>query len=312
MPSPRHEFELIDWIRRKSGASRNPRLKLGIGDDAAVIRFPEPADCLITVDMLMEGTDFLLSEASPQRIGHKSLAVNLSDIAAMAGRPVAAVVSVALPRTGGWELGQGLHDGLQSLATRFGVAIAGGDTNTWDGPLVISITVLGETTGSGAVTRGGAKAGDWIMATGSFGGSLAGKHLDFTPRVSEALALHAAVGLHAMIDVSDGLAADLWHLLEESQVGAVLDADAIPLSDSARQASDGRTPLDHALSDGEDFELLFTVTPDDGTTLLADPPITTPLSRIGTIVAEGGCMLRGHDGQFKPLPPSGWKHGFVP
>lgn len=309
MPIPQHEFDYIAWIR--SQAARHPRLAVGIGDDAAVVSFPPPGDCLVTVDMLMEGVDFLLPAATPQQVGHKSLAVNLSDIAAMAGRPVACVTSVALPRRGGLELGRGLFEGLHRLAEEFDVALAGGDTNTWDGPLVISITVLGEPTGSGPVLRSGAQAGDWIMATGSFGGSIAGRHLDFTPRVHEAQALHQAVTLHAMIDVSDGLAADLGHILEESRVGAILDEQSIPVSEAAIAARDGREPLDHALGDGEDFELLFTVSPDDGRRLLANPPCVTPLTRLGEITLGSGCQLRTHDGKLKPLPGLGWKHGFA-
>lgn len=308
MSAPRHEFDYIAWIR--AHAARHPRLSLGIGDDAAVVAFPPPGDCLVTVDMLMEGVDFLLPPATPEQIGRKSLAVNLSDIAAMAGRPVACVTSVALPRRGGLDLGCGLFEGLRQLAEAFDVAIAGGDTNTWDGPLVISITVLGEPTGVGPVRRSGALPGDWIMATGSFGGSLAGHHLDFIPRLHEAQALHQAATLHAMIDVSDGLAADLGHILEESRVGAILDAGAIPISTAALAANDGRAPLEHALGDGEDFELLFTVSPDDGRRLLANPPSATPLARIGEIVTDSGCHLRTSDGKLKSLPGSGWKHRF--
>jgi thiamine-monophosphate kinase len=247
---------------------------------------------------------------------------------------------VALPRRGGWELGQGLHLGLQELADEFSVAVAGGDTNTWDGPLVISVTVLGEATGSGPVRRSGAKVGDWIMATGSFGGSIAGKHLDFTPRVAEALALHQAVALHGMLDVSDGLAADLGHILEESHVGAILDAAHIPISTAATppfkggdvidsppseggaggvtphtSRSPGRvvsdaTRLTRALGDGEDFELLFTVSSADGQKLLAEPPFSTPLAHIGEIVAGQNCLLRGFEGTLAPLVLTGWKHGF--
>ncbi|HTI51717.1 MAG TPA: thiamine-phosphate kinase [Planctomycetaceae bacterium] len=309
MPAIHHEFDYIAWIRAQ--AARHPRLSVGIGDDAAVVTFPPPGDCLVTVDMLMEGVDFLIPPATGQQVGRKSLAVNLSDIAAMAGKPVACVTSVALPRRGGLELGQHLFEGLFALAEEFGVALAGGDTNTWDGPLVISITVLGEPTGSGPVLRSGARPGDWIMATGSFGGSLAGRHLDFVPRVREAQVLHQAVALHAMIDVSDGLAADLAHILEESQVGAILDETAIPISAVAAAASDGRSPLDHALGDGEDFELLFTVSAEDGRRLLAKPPCAVPLAHVGEIVpADSGCHLHRRDGKLEPLPSAGWKHGF--
>jgi thiamine-monophosphate kinase len=304
-----HEFDFISHVRR--GAPAHPRLALGIGDDAALVRFPNSAGCLVTVDMLMEGVDFTIPPATPQQIGWKSLAVNLSDLAAMASRPVACVVSVALPRHGGFEMGRGLMEGIVKCAARFQVAIAGGDTNTWDGPLVISITCLGEPVPPGPVTRSGAQLGDWIMATGSFGGSIAGKHLDFTPRVEEALALHRAVRLHAMIDVSDGLAADLHHILEESHTGAVLDETAIPISPDALGAGDGKSPFEHALSDGEDFELLFTVSPADGQALLVHPPCAAPLAHIGEITSGEECLIRTRAGQLIPLPPSGWKHAFI-
>jgi len=313
---PQHEFDFIGSICRK--LTQHPRLAIGIGDDAALVQFPchssNLAECLVTVDMLMEGVDFTIPPATPRQIGWKSLAVNLSDIAAMAGRPVACVVSVSLPRKNGFALGQGLMDGIVDCADRFGVAIAGGDTNTWEGPLVISITVLGEPTNKGPVRRSGAVPGDWIMATGSFGGSIAGKHLDFTPRVAEALALHDAAALHAMIDVSDGLAADLWHILDESRVGATLDAAAIPISAPAAACRDDKSPLEHALSDGEDFELLFTVSAAEGQALLKAPPlidsVPIPLSHIGEITTGRDCFLKSPEGKLTPLPALGWKHGF--
>jgi thiamine-monophosphate kinase len=303
------EFDLIAVAR--ANAAQHPRLAVGIGDDAALVRFPDSAGCLVTVDMLMEGVDFTLATATGRQIGWKSLAVNLSDIAAMAGRPVACVVSVALPRHGGFELGRELLAGMQQCADKFGVALAGGDTNTWDGPLVVSVTVLGEPTAKGPVLRSGARPGDWIMTTGSFGGSIAGRHLDFTPRVTEALALHQAADLHAMIDTSDGLAADLWHILDESRVGAIVDEAKVPISEAARAVHDAQSPLMHAFSDGEDFELLFTVSPADGQALLDKPPCAAPLSHIGGITASPGGYLRLPDGSQKPLPALGWKHGFV-
>jgi thiamine-monophosphate kinase len=303
-----NEFDLISHVRHTAPA--HPRLALGIGDDAALVRFLSSNGCLVTVDMLMEGVDFTIPPATPRQIGWKSLAVNLSDLAAMAGCPVACVVSVALPRRGGFDLGRRLMDGIGECASRFHVALAGGDTNTWDGPLVISITCLGEPVPPGPVPRAGAQPGDWIMTTGSFGGSIAGKHLDFTPRVEEALALHRAARLHAMIDVSDGLAADLGHILEESQVGAVLDEAMIPISSSALVAGDGTSPLDHALGDGEDFELVFTVSPADGQSLLNEPPCQVALTRIGEITAGTEFRIRTRAGQLVPLTSSGWKHAF--
>jgi len=310
MSSLRDEFDFI--ARLHSQTRSNARVPVGIGDDAALVRLPTPSQCLVTVDMLMEGVDFLTPPATAEQVGRKSLAVNLSDIAAMAGQPLAYVVSVALPRCGGFERGEALYAGMRVLAEQFDVALAGGDTNTWDGPLVVSITVLGTPTGAGPVLRSGARPGDWLMATGSFGGSIAGQHLEFTPRVAEAQALHAAVQLHAMIDVSDGLAADLCHILDQSQVGAIVDEASIPLSAAAQAADDGRSPLAHALGDGEDFELLFAVSPENGQRLLDRPPCAVRLSHLGIFTAERDRLLRTIDGRLEPLPNRGWKHGFAP
>ena len=302
------EFEFIEWVR--SQAKAHPRVPLGIGDDAAVLRFPLAADCLVAVDTLMEGVHFNYPETSAGHIGRKSLAVNLSDIAAMAGKPLAAVVGMVFNRKHGAQFARELQSGMLRLAEEFDVALIGGDTNTWDGPSVASVTVLGETTGRGAVRRDGAKVGDWIFVTGSLGGSLAEKHFAFTPRVHEALKLHQAVELHSMIDVSDGLAADLYHILDESHLGAVLRADQIPISEAAQSLNDNRTPLEHALGDGEDFELLFTVTPADGKRLLEHPPISIPLTKIGEIVEAGRCELIAETGEILPLERTGWVHGF--
>lgn len=308
MTEPRGEFELIDWIRRRIPI--HAQVPLGIGDDAALLKFTRAGEALVTVDMLMDGIHFTLDTATPFQIGWKALGVNLSDIAAMGGRAIAAVVSIALPRSRAWDLAQGVQDGIDALAKRFDVCIAGGDTNTWDGPLVISITALGEPLGQGPVRRGGAEPGDWILVTGELGGSIHGKHLDFVPRLEEVRELQSRVTLHSMIDISDGLAADLHHILEESHVGARLIADKIPISVAAQSATDGRSPLEHALGDGEDFELLFTLSPADAKNLLAAPPCATRLTHIGEIVPGSQCELLQADGQVVPLPPRGWRHSF--
>jgi len=300
------EFSLIELLRQSTPAA--DRLALGIGDDAAAISMPGGPELLLAVDMLVEGVHFSFPEATPREVGRKALAVNLSDIAAMAARPLAAVIGVCLPRGRAAELGLELHAGLVELAGEFDVAVAGGDTTSSTGPLVISVTLCGEATGRGPVRRAGAVPGDWLMVTGCFGGSRQRHHLDFQPRVEEALALHRAAGLHAMIDVSDGLAADLWHLLEESGVGAQITAESIPIREAALHASDGRTPLAHALADGEDFELIFAVNPADGQAILDSPPTDTPLSRIGTVTDKPGCTLKMPDGRDVPLEPLGWRH----
>src|SRR4030081_475804 len=182
------EFAYINWLRQRPPA--DPRVLIGPGDDAAALRLTPGAPCLVTTDMLLEGSCFILAEAGPRAVGRKAMAVNLSDIAAMAGRPVAAVVSAGLPRQGGRALAEELYLGLREMADAFDTAIVGGDTNSWNGPLVINVTLLGEATARGPVTRAGARPGDWLLVTGPVGGSILGKHLSFTPRVAEALQLH--------------------------------------------------------------------------------------------------------------------------
>ncbi len=303
------EFDLIERIR--AGSASNDRVLIGIGDDCAALRFRAGAEVLVTTDMLMEGRHFLRDRATLPEIGYKALAVNLSDIAAMAGQPIAAVVAVALPKGETLDGFVGLHNGMNALAKRFGVALVGGDTNAWDGPLIISITVMGESTGRGPVRRSGAKPGDALFVTGPLGGSLLGRHLRPLPRIEEALALHREVDLHAMIDLSDGLAGDLGHILAESGgLGAILNADAIPIHPDAHRVAkqDGTSPLDHALGDGEDFELCFTVSPADADRLLASPPPGVSLYRIGSIEAEPGIRLRDPDGRVAPCSVGGFDH----
>jgi thiamine-monophosphate kinase len=302
------EFDYIAWLRSRTAC--HPRVPVGPGDDCAVISTTPGVPWLVTTDMLMEGSHFVLAEVGPYRVGRKAMAVNLSDIAAMGGSPVAAVVSVALPRAGTQQVAEQLYQGLRSVADPFGAAIVGGDTNTWDGALVIAVTLFGEPGPQGPLRRSGALLGDWLMVTGTLGGSLLGKHLDFTPRVREALALQEHARLHALIDVSDGLAADVNHLCEESQCGATLHAEAIPVSDAARQMNDGRSPLEHALSDGEDFELAFAVAADDGERLLRTQPVPgINLYHVGEFVAGTGMTLIEH-GQRRVLPPTGYTHPF--
>ncbi len=306
---PSGEFALIAWIRGRSPSGG--RVALGIGDDCASLRLTPGAEVLVTTDMLMDGRHFRLGEASPAEVGYKALAVNLSDIAAMAGVPVAAFVAVALPRGSAVAVAQGLHEGMAPLAKAFGVTLAGGDTNAWDGPLVVSLTLVGEATARGPVRRSGARPGDSVVVTGPLGGSLLGRHLHPIPRVAEALAMAELAPIRAMIDISDGLASDLGHILEESGgLGATLDAGSIPIHDDARASArlDGRSALDHALNDGEDFELCLTLRPSDADRLLASPPPGLTLRRVGTIEAAPGLRLRGEDGSVVALAGRGFDH----
>jgi thiamine-monophosphate kinase len=311
---PASEFGLIDWIRQRERmrAVRGPWTRLGIGDDCAILEVGARSSLLVTTDMLMDGRHFRLEADGPERVGYKALGVNLSDIAAMAGLPRAALVAIALPQTGAGELARGVYDGMAALAERFGVDFIGGDTNAWAGPLVVSVTLIGETTARGAVCRNGAKAGDAILVTGALGGSLhTGRHLRALPRIAEALALHESASLHAMIDISDGLASDLSHILVESGgLGAVLEETAIPLHSDALLMSqiDGVSALDHALDDGEDFELCVVVPAADAARLIANPPAPVKLFRIGEITAAPGVLLRSAAGDLRPISPRGFDH----
>lgn len=301
------EFDYIRWLR--SQITTADLVRVGIGDDCAVLN-PSGKATLITTDMLLDGSHFRLADVGPRRVGRKALAVNLSDIAAMGGRPTAAVVSLGLPRDNANEIAAEAFRGIKLLADEFGVAIAGGDTNTWNGPFVLSITLLGEPGPVGPILRSGARPGDWLLVSGSLGGSILGKHLDFTPRVHEALELQDHSQPHAMIDISDGLAADVGHIAEESGHGFVLFAERIPISQAAQSMSDGVSPLQHALGDGEDFELAFTVAPEDGQRLMAGQPLASVrLAHIGLCVPEPGLYLETA-GRREPLPPLGYTHSF--
>lgn len=311
------ESELIAYLRKRLPA--HPLLKLGPGDDAAVLRLAGAEDYVITVDLLTDGVDFELGRVDPRRVGRKALAANLSDLAAMAAEPVAGVVAVALPRRGGMELAVALYEGMLPLAEKHALAIAGGDTNSWDGPLVVSVTLIGRVTERGPLRRGGALPGDRILVTGSFGGSILGRHLDFEPRVNEALTLSRRYKLHAGIDASDGLLIDLAHLAEESGCGAVIEPEAVPVADDSRrladQLADGSTPLDHALADGEDFELILAVEPEEAEKMLAEQPLGglgegVRLSAIGRFVAEPGLWQADSRGCLVPVAPKGYQHEF--
>ena len=305
-----HEFELIDQIRR--GAAAQACVLVGIGDDAAVLSVGDAGSpSLVTTDVLMEGVHFDLAEATPAQAGRKALAVSFSDIAAMAGRPTAAFVGLALPKSRGITFAEQLMQGMQDLADEFDVAVAGGDTNIWDGPAVISVTLLGEPTGPGPVLRSGAQPGDWLMVTGQLGGSLVqGRHLTFAPRVREAEFLNKTFATHAMIDLSDGLASDVQHLLRESAVGGEIYQSLIPVHPDVDQSLPAEESIRHALSDGEDFELLLAVSPDEGQQLIAEPIFDTPITKIGTVTEDRKCWFVSDTGERSLLEPTGWEHRF--
>jgi thiamine-monophosphate kinase len=311
------EAEFIRWLREH--VPPDPRFPLGLRDDAALVPVPK-SDLVMTSDLLTEGVDYRLAADDPRRIGRKALAANLSDVAAMAARPLAAVISVALPKNAApadspLELAIALYEGLLPLAAEYGLAIIGGDTNTYDGPLVISATLLAEATDRGPLTRRGGRPGDWLLVTGDLGGSILGHAFDFTPRVREALLLHERYPLHAGMDISDGLSLDLSRLAAESGCGAVLFFDQVPVSAAARalaaRESDGGVELAalrHALGDGEDFELLLAAPPEVARQILADRPLECRVSHVGELIAGDGLWQQGADGQRRPLEPTGWLH----
>ena len=313
MPRPFEEV-FISWLTAKLPV--NPDLGLGIGDDGAVLKMTAGVDAVVTTDLLTDRVDFLLDQVDPLLVGHKALGVNLSDLAAMAAEPIGVVISLAVPRVppGGqsqFELATALYGGMIKLAQESDVAIVGGDTNVWDGPLAISITAIGKTTQHGPLTRSGGKPGDAILATGQFGGSILGRHLKVQPRIREALLLHANYRLHAGIDVSDGLALDTWRLAKASGTGAVLELANIPIAPEAEQLAsrDGQTPIEHALVDGEDFELVLAVPPDAADRILQEKPLEVPITQIGQITAKAGLWQQDQHGKRTSLAPRGWLHG---
>jgi len=302
------EFAFINQIRAQAQLPPGSQVSLGIGDDAAAVRLDATRETLVAADMLMEGVHFDFTSVTAKQAGRKALAVNLSDLAAMAAIPRFALLSVALTSQTDQYFASEILQGFLELAGEFDTALIGGDTNAWSGPCVISVTVIGEATEQGIVKRDGAQVGDAIFVTGELGGSLLGRHLDFTPRVQAALSLHRHINIHAMIDLSDGLASDLPHILGASQVGAILQQDAVPVSESATHLNDTLTPWEHAIGDGEDFELLFTAhekaldsLPDE---ILSDIRVT----KIGNIIAEKELLYRDQQGELHPLPATGWHH----
>jgi thiamine-monophosphate kinase len=321
-----NEFELIEKLTRS--LPTNKSVVTGCGDDCAVLDLGLPDKLLLfKTDAIVEGIHFKAA-APPEKIGHKALARCLSDIAAMAGTPTAALITIALPKTFEAAFIEAIYSGISALARKHDVAIAGGETTTNPERILISVAVLGLVPRGKAVLRSGAEAGDAIFVTGELGGSLAGRHLEFEPRLAEARWLAEHFPIHAMIDLSDGLAGDLRHILKTSRVGAELLTTAIPISRAARsrrreepetaangthppaQASGHKPPLLGALTDGEDFELLFTVASKDAVPLLDAWKKQFPglaLTCIGKITAGEGITLRDKTGA-RPLTAHGYEH----
>jgi len=307
-----NEFELISRLTRS--LPTNPSVVLGPGDDCAVLDLGLPDRLvLFKTDAVVEGIHFT-RDTAPEKIGRKALARCLSDIAAMAGTPNSALVTIALPRTFDPGYVEAIYVGLNDLARQHGVAIVGGETTTNPGGTLISVALLGFVPRGKGILRSGAEPGDAIFVTGELGGSLAGKHLEFEPRLAEARWLAQNFAVHAMLDVSDGLAGDLQHILTASRVGAELNAPSIPISREARRAakvgSAAKPALLAALTDGEDFELLFTLASRDAVSLLDSwrkqfPNL--PLTCIGKIKEGQGITIKDHQG-VRPLTAHGYMH----
>ena len=307
-----NEFELIHRLTRS--LPTNPSVVVGAGDDCAVLDAGVPDRLLLfKTDAIVEGVHFTAT-AAPEKVGHKALGRCLSDIAAMAGTPTAALVTLGLPRSFKPEVVEAIYAGMNALARRHEVAIVGGETTTNPGGIFLSVSLLGWVPRGKGVLRSGAEAGDAIFVTGELGGSVAGKHLDFEPRLAEARWLAQHFALHAMLDVSDGLAGDLRHILTASRVGAELMATSIPISREARLAakagSSAKPALLAALTDGEDFELLFTVASRDAVPLLDAwrkqfPEL--PLACIGKIKEGEGVTIRDKH-SVRPLTAHGYEH----
>lgn len=318
------EFGLIDRIARQIAA--RSEVVLGIGDDAAAFT-PSPGRLsLITTDMLVEGIHFDLSFCDPLSLGRKALAVNLSDIAAMGGEPRYFLLSLAIPPTMTLDFVDNCISGMLQQAEQFGVQLIGGDTCASPGNFVLTLTVLGEQSPGMIVRRSGAQPGDRICVTGTLGdsalglqllkqgekrGSLPARHLDPVPRVLEGRALAEAGIPSAMIDLSDGLLADLGHILDLSSVGARIESETLPLSEQFRHHFPTVTEaaLSLALAGGEDYELLFTVPPEktpDVFSLLNT--LGTPVTVIGTITEERAVTVIGPNGTEISLKKKGYDH----
>ncbi|HEV7682086.1 MAG TPA: thiamine-phosphate kinase [Pyrinomonadaceae bacterium] len=341
-----NEFEFIKQIRAQAEArGAVSGLVRGIGDDAAVFKALAGSDVVISTDLLVEDIDFRRETTQPNLLGHKALAVSLSDIAAMGARPRWALLSLGVPAAV-WnsEFLDGFYAGFFQLAARYGVTLIGGDVSRTPDKIVIDSILIGETPKGGSTFRSGAKPGDQIFVTGFLGDAAAGlrliergarlhhaktsdppsdsgtdeanrldylllRHLKPEPRVGWGLLLGEQQLATAMIDISDGLSSDLNHLCDESKVGALIDAIAIPIDSLVTELSGRRAldPLMLALHGGEDFELLFTVNAD----VIAKLPKRVDgvsLTRIGEIKDESNGVRIAEGPRTWKLEPGGWQH----
>lgn len=307
-----NEFELI--ARLTNGLPTPQGVVTGVGDDCAVLDLGVPGFYhLLKTDAVVEEVHFT-QDTPPEKIGRKALARCLSDVAAMAGLPMHALVTLGLPVHHDIQRVEAIYEGLRACAAQYQVAIVGGETTTSSPGVWISIALLGRVETHRVVHRRGAQVGDALFVTGELGGSLAGKHLDFEPRLAEARWLAEHFPIHAMIDLSDGLAGDLRHLVNAAGLGAELLAEAIPISRAARrrhrEIPDAKPPLEAALTDGEDFELLFAVPPQKAVPLVDTWKTAFPnlkLTCIGKVTAAPGIRIRRRK-NVEPMDLHGYEH----
>ena len=324
------EEEMIQRIQRIAAdrPARRTRLRLSIGDDAAAFQVRRGHHLLVSTDALVEGIHFDLSYFRPEQLGWKALAVNLSDIAAMGGRPLFFTTSIALPKNTDPRFVQRFYQGVTRLARQFRVELAGGDTCASPQGIFIDVTVLGEVKPSDMVTRSGARPGDLIYVSGELGGSAIGlellkqssrkrrswaslveRHLRPVPRCRLGRYLARQGLATALIDLSDGLSTDLHHLCSASHVGAVIEAQEIPvvrLSPSVAACLEGH-PLDYAINGGEDYELLFTV-PEPLRQKVPKSQGGIPIHPVGVITDKPhSCYVR-QKGTTRRLLPRGFDH----
>ena len=323
------EFRLIDRIRERTAQGRDD-VRLGIGDDAALLAVPEGQELAVAIDTMVEGVHFL-PDAAPADLGWKSLAVNLSDLAAMGATPAWALLALTLPRDGSADARRRFvdefADGFAQLAQPHRLALVGGDTTS--GPLAISVAVHGFVPPGKALRRAGARAGDVVMVTGTLGDAAAGLHLlqrgsqddragahgTFlierlhrpAPRIAAGLALRDRAS--ACLDVSDGLLADLGHICDASDVGAEIESALLPRSPALLALFDEISARDLALAGGDDYELCFTVPASRAADVQADlARLGCGATRIGRIVEGRGVRVRGEDGAWLETPRRGWDH----
>jgi thiamine-monophosphate kinase len=318
---PMRESSLLQHIYG-CNASLPAAVTIPPGDDMAMLRLGG-ADVLVTVDQVADGVHFDLRTTPLAKVARKAITRNLSDVAAMAAVPVGAVVAGCLPRDFGEARANELFDIMRAVAESFGCPLVGGDIAMWDQPLVLTVTVLAEPAGVAPLTRRGAKLGDVVCVTGELGGSLEplnGRthHLDFEPRLAIArqLASDADARPHCMIDLSDGLASDLRHLCNaaDAPLAAEVWVDRLPTSAAAHAAAhrDGRPVWRHALTDGEDYELCFTVEPATAERALPKAIEGVPVTPIGIMVPREDnaavITVKLPDGTIEPLEAEGWEH----